>query len=252
MFFNSIAMPSLPTLVFSVLAVLVAAFIRGYSGFGFSMITTMSLSLVFSPSLVVPAVLLMEIAASSWMLPKVWKQVDWASLRWLFIGAVIGTPLGVYLLANVPDRPMRAAIASIVAIMVVFLWRGYALKKMPGKGMILTTGTVCGVLNGGAAIGGPPAILLFFSTPTGVAVSRASLIAYFWGTDVVGTLVCAANGLITWQTLLLFAMVLPPLLVGLIMGSRFFMSTDPKLFRRIVLVLLMLLSLASLVRAVFF
>ena len=86
-------------------AVLTAAVIRGYSGFGFAMVGVTGMSLVMPPALVVPAVLLLEIAASVQLLPKVWKDVSWVSLRCLFIGSVAAVPLGVYLLAHVPPRP---------------------------------------------------------------------------------------------------------------------------------------------------
>ena len=80
-------------------AVLTAAVIRGYSGFGFAMVGVTGMSLVMPPSLVVPAVLLLEIAASVQLLPQVWQDMSWVSLRCLFIGSVAAVPLGVYLLA---------------------------------------------------------------------------------------------------------------------------------------------------------
>ena len=55
--------------------------------------------------------------------------------------------------------------------------RGWAWKRMPGKPMTFATGVACGILNGAAAIGGPPVILLYLSSPAGVTVSRALIIA---------------------------------------------------------------------------
>ena len=111
-------------IVFSVLAVLIAGIIRGYSGFGFSIIATTSMTLVLPPVDVIPVVLVLEILASAWLLPRVWKQIDWKSLSWLSAGVLIGTPPGVYLLAHVPARPMRAGIALSIMVLVVLLWRG--------------------------------------------------------------------------------------------------------------------------------
>ncbi len=45
--------------------ILVAGVIRGYSGFGFSMVAAISLSLFFSPSEVVPVIFSLEVAASA-------------------------------------------------------------------------------------------------------------------------------------------------------------------------------------------
>ena len=238
-------------IVFSALAVLVAGIIRGYSGFGFSMIATTSLTLVLPPVEVIPVVLVLEILASASLLPRVWKQIDWRSLSWLSVGVLLGTPPGVFLLAHVPAKPMRAGIAFTIMLFVVLLWRGFHLKKMPGKPETVTTGLFSGFLNGAAAIGGPPVILFYFSSPAGVTVSRASIIAYFLGTDSLAWIVSLTQGLVTFQTGILTGILCAPLLVGIFIGNRFFTRSDESAFKQKVLIMLMVLSLAALSRAVY-
>jgi len=240
---------SIYTLIFVGGSILIAAIIRGYSGFGFSMVAVISLSLVFTPKEVVPLILLMEVVASASLLPRVWRQVDWHSLLWLSAGVLFGTPAGVYLLANIHARPMRAAIAIAVMALVVLLWRGFALKSMPGRGQTLATGVASGLLNGSATIGGPPVILFYFSTPAGVAVSRASLIAFFLGTDILAFVICLVQGLVNVKTGVMLAACLIPLLIGIGLGSHFFKQSNEESFRRKVLILLMILSLVAFIRA---
>ena len=79
--------------LYAVVAIGVAAFIRGYSGFGFSALTVTSLSLILPPAEVVPSAFMLEIAASIYMLPLVWRTVNWKVLRWLFLGVVLGLSL---------------------------------------------------------------------------------------------------------------------------------------------------------------
>ena len=236
-------------LAYLAIAILSAGIIRGYSGFGFSMIAMMSVTLLLPPSEVVPIILMLEVVASLWLLPRVWRQVDWKSLVWLSAGVLVGTPAGVYLLVNIPPRPMRAAIAVVVMLVVVLLWRGFALKQMPGRGKTVAVGALSGLLNGSATIGGPPVILFYFSSPASVAVSRASLIAFFFGTDIVAFLMCLQQGLVTVKTATMGASFLVPMILGLGIGSRFFRQSKAEAFRRKVLILLLLLALAALVRA---
>jgi len=235
----------------ALVAVLAAAVIRGYSGFGFAMVGVTGMSLVMPPALVVPAVLLLEIAASIQLLPRVWKDVSWVSLRCLFVGSVAAVPLGVYLLAHVPATPMRVAVSTVVLATVMLLGRGFVLTRMPGCSFTLWVGVVCGVFNGAAAIGGPPAILLYLSSPAAIAVSRASIIAYFFGINLVTLGVAGYRGLLTPDTFTLAALCLIPLVAGLALGSRIFQRIDPALFRRNVLLLLATLSAAGLLRSVF-
>lgn len=239
------------TIVFLGGIILLAGIVRGYSGFGFSMIAIISLSLILPPARVVPVILFLEIIASGWLLPQVWRQIDWHSLSWLSVGVVLGTPVGVYLLATIPPRPMRMAISLLVMILALCLLRGFTQKKMPGRGRTVVTGMASGVLNGAATIGGPPVILFYFSSPTGLAVSRASLIAYFLGTDVLALGMCGFQGLMDMETGIMGIACMVPMLIGVGVGSRLFNRSNIEAFRKKVLILLIVLSVAGLVRAIF-
>ena len=241
---------NLSSLIVTFIAVFTAGIIRGYSGFGFAMVAVTSISLVIPPVRVVPLVLILEVLASIRLVPQVWKDIDWYSLRWLLAGSLFATPLGAYLLANVPTEPMRISISLLVLVAAILLIRGWAWKRMPGRPLIVTAGMACGVLNGAAAIGGPPVILLYLSSPAGVTVSRASIIAYFLGIDSMSLVMASIHGLTTIQTLLLTAVCLVPLLLGIGVGSKIFIKVDKESFRYHVLILLIILSVAGLLRGV--
>ena len=240
----------LSSLIVSITSVLGAGVIRGYSGFGFAMVAVTSMSFALPPAQVVPTVLILEVLASIRLVPQVWRDIDWFSLRWLLVGAFVATPFGVYLLATVPPAPMRISISLVVLAAAILLICGFAWKRMPGTTLTFTTGVACGILNGGAAIGGPPVILFYLSSPAGVKVSRASIIAYFFGMDTMSLAMAALQGLTTSETLLTTAVCLLPLLLGIGIGSRMFIKADQASFRRHVLVLLMILSIAGLLRSV--
>jgi uncharacterized membrane protein YfcA len=120
--------------------------------------------------------------------------------------------------------------------------RGLHLKHKAGTGGVLATGVVSGLLNGSAAVGGPPAVLFFFSSPVGVDVSRASLIAFFLGTDIIAVGTCAGMGLLSGAAVRLFLILLLPMGIGLLAGNRSFLKVDPSVFRKKVMLYLFLLS----------
>jgi uncharacterized protein len=166
-------------LVYAILCIFGAAFVRGYGGFGFSMFAIVSLSVLLPPTEIVPSIFIMDIAASLNQLPGVWRDIHWRALYWLTVGCLVGTPFGVYALAHVPAAPMTLGLAVFVLAAAILLARGYALKTLPGAAVTFTTGTASGLFNGGFGIGGPPVILFFFSSPAGEAAGRASMIAFF-------------------------------------------------------------------------
>lgn len=237
------------TLLYAVLCIFGAAVVRGYSGFGFSLLAVTSLSLLMPPAQIVPSVFIMEVAASLHLLPGVWRDIHWRALLWLVGGCLVGTPFGVYALAHVPPAPMTLALALVVLAAATLLARGRAATSLPGPAVTFATGTASGLLNGGFGIGGPPVILFFFSSSAGVAAGRASMIGFFLLTDVVALAWQGWSGLIDAATLWRALLLLPALTCGIWLGNRGFMKADPVDFRRWVLRLLMLLALLSGARA---
>lgn len=242
-------MPALLPIALASGFVFLAAIVRGYSGFGFSLLAITSLSLIFSPAQVIPAIFMLEIAASLHMLPAIWRDVHWRSLSVLLIGTVVGTPLGVSLLANVPPQPMTLALAVFVLAATMLLWRGFALKMMPGTPATLAVGAATGIANGAFGIGGPPVILFYFASPAGHAAGRASLIAFFIVTDVTGLLFLAREGLVTKDSSVLALAFLPALAAGVWLGARSFKTADPARFRKIVLIILACLAVMTAAKA---
>jgi uncharacterized membrane protein YfcA len=237
------------TLAYAAACIFGAAVVRGYSGFGFSLLAITSLSLLLPPAEVVPSIFMMEVAASLHLLPGVYRDIHWRSLLWLGIGCLVGTPAGVYALAHVPTAPLTLALSVFVLASAVLLAQGYALKSMPGRAATLATGTASGFFNGSFGMGGPPVILFFFSSPAGAAAGRASIIAFFLLTDITGLAWQGAEGLLHPATLWRALSFLPPLIAGVWLGNRGFANANPQEFRRWVLRLLMLVAVLSGARA---
>ena len=241
-----------PTLAFAIICIFVAAIVRGFSGFGFSLLAVSALSLVYSPQEIVPTIFMLEVAASIHLLPSIWKDVHWRSLAPLLVGCLIATPLGVWLLANLPARPLQIALSVFVLVATVMLWRGFSLKSMPGTIASTAAGAASGLANGAFGIGGPPVILFYFASPAGNIAGRASLIAFFLATDLIGLANQSTHGLVTKEAALRAVTFLPPLLAGVWLGARSFKSVEPDIFKKIVMLLLAILAIMVGVKAIYF
>ena len=233
-------------LTYALVCVFAAAIVRGFAGFGFSLLAITAISLVLPPVVVVPSIFLMEIAASVHLLPSVWREVHWRAIGLLLLGCLLATPLGVWLLATTPVAPMQIALGGVVLVAAILLLRGYALRSMPGRTTTVATGAASGLLNGAFGIGGPPVILFFFASPAGMAAGRASVIAYFLGTDLIALGFMLRQGLIGTPQLWLALAFLPALLAGNWLGAKGFRGIEPEAFRRWILWILMLLALLTL------
>ena len=237
-------------LLYALLAVLLAAVIRGYSGFGFSALTVTSLSLILPPAEVVPTAFLLEIAASMFMLPMVWRSIDWQKLNWLVLGILAGTPAGLLFLAEVPQDPVRFAISGLVLVACFLLWKNVRIRSEGGRIRLLVVGGISGLVNGAAGIGGLPIVLFLLSGSIRAEVLRATIVAFLFCSDIYGTFLSGSQNLLSNELLARSVLFLFPLVVGVAIGHRGFIKSSPESFRKFAIGLLILLSLAVIVRGI--
>jgi len=180
-------------------SILAAFVVRGFSGFGSSMIAVSALTLVMPPAHVVPVMFALEIVASVGLLPSVWRDVDWRSLVWIVGGCTVATPVGLAVLAHAPENLMRALVSAVVVVVALVLLKGFVLRATPGPAATFAAGCLSGLLNGSTGLAGPPAVIFYFSSAGAAARGRASLIAFFVATDVYALLLARAGGLLDAQ-----------------------------------------------------
>ena len=231
---------------------LVAFVVRGVSGFGSAMVGIGGLSLLLPPQQVVPAFLALELLTTAHLLPGVWRQIDWKSLRWVIGGCLLATPLGLTLLAGLDAAAMRLMVSlcllAIAALMLSGLAARLTPKQTPGPLGALAVGAVSGALNGAVGISGPPAIVFYFAT-TAAATSRATLIAYFLFTDIWALVLAGGAGLLTQAALPLIAVALPFSLAGIWLGQRLYLRLNEAQLRRLVWTLLAVLGAVGLAQS---
>ena len=236
-------------LALSSAAVFLAAIVRGFSGFGFSLLSITAIALILPVKQIVPSIFLLEIAASINLLPGIWREIHWRSLTWLMVGYVIGLPFGGYALAHAPEAPAQVVLGILVIGTAILMLRGFHLARTPAAPASTATGVASGVLNGAFGIGGPPVVLFYFSTPGAAAIGRASIIFFFLFTDLLGVGYFATQGIVTTQSFIQSLAWLPALLIGVWLGAHGFRRLDQAAFRRWVLVILIALALLGIGKA---
>ena len=154
-----------PALAVMIVGLIVAAFARGYSGFGFSALLVASWSLVAPPSVPVAVAVLLEVSASLLQAMGVWRHVDWRRVGLLLAGAVFGTPFGVAVLAFASPDLLRVLIAVLLLVCCFALLRGFTLKRQASVAGEVAVGGVSGFVNGATAMGGLPVALFLAASP---------------------------------------------------------------------------------------
>jgi uncharacterized membrane protein YfcA len=238
-------------ILFAFLAVFGAAFLRGFTGFGFGLASVPALSLLLDPVVVIPLSLLLVMLAGVQALPKIRHLPDWRSVWILVAGSLVGSPLGIWLLTALPANTTRIFIGFTLIVAVAVLWRQPRFAREPSLPAGFGTGIVSGLLNGSTGFAGPPVILYFLSTHDSVQVVRASLIMYFFFSTGGTLFFDALHGLIDAHVLLLTAIFFPALYVGNWLGDRSFDGSSAATYRRAALGILLILAVLAVGRSLY-
>lgn len=239
---------SLAGTVWMAVAVLGAAFIRGYSGFGYSAIVIAASSLVMNPLNMVAVVVILETAMSLQAARGISQDVDWRRVGLMLAGAAVGLPLGLWLLTGISEDAARAVISSYVLFMCLVLLAGWRMAQEARGISNLGMGLISGLANA-PGMGGLPIAAFFAAQPMRAAVFRATLIAYFPLLDLYSAPLYWWAGLVSWDTLWASLIALPLTFLGNWLGGRHFLNTDPQDFRRFAILLLAGLAGMGLIKA---
>ena len=237
------------TALFMALAFLIAAFVRGYSGFGFSALVVASSALVTNPLNFVAVVMFCEFGMTVQQWGGVWRDVDWRRVISLMIGAVVGLPLGLWALTGIGVDAARAVVAIYVLGMCAVMLAGWRITRPQGDAGHLAIGLASGLANA-PGMGGLPVATYFTAQGMAAGTFRATLIAYFAVLDLFSAPVMWAHGLVSGDTLYAAALSVPIIVLGTWAGGRHFLNTDPQDFRRFAIFLLAGLAVMGLLKSV--
>jgi len=234
---------------FMALVFLVAAFVRGYSGFGFSALVVAGSALVTNPLNFVAVVIFCEFLMTFQQVKGIWRDIDWRRVVTLLIGAAVGLPVGLWALTGIGVEAARAAISIYVLMMCGVLLAGWRFTRPVGDGAHLLAGVASGLANA-PGMGGLPVATFFAAQGISAAVFRATLIAYFPLLDLYSAPLMWWNGMVSADTLVAAALSLPVVAAGIWAGGRHFLNTDPQDFRRFAIFLLAFLAVLGLLKSV--
>src|SRR5580704_7476592 len=79
---------------------LICGIARGFSGFGSALIFMPLASSIAAPRLVAALLLIIDFVGSTPLIPSAWKQADRKATAIMALGALVGVPIGTWLLTR--------------------------------------------------------------------------------------------------------------------------------------------------------
>lgn len=229
---------SVGALLLLVAAAFVASLARGFSGFGGALIFVPLASAAVGPQTAAPILLVIDGIAQLALLRNAWREANRREVGTMALGALVGIPLGVAILAYVDAAALRWGIAALVVAMLALLISGWRYRGRPTTPTTLGVGFSAGILSGAVQAAGPPVVAYWLGGSGSVLTVRANIILFFFCTSVVAAVSYLASGLLGPDVLLLSALTAPGYALGMFLGTRAFGLASERMFRRICLALI--------------
>ena len=219
------------------LAICAVAFVagtaRGFSGFGAALIFMPLASSIADPRLVAALLLIIDFVAAAPMVPNAWQKADRKATAIMVAGALIGVPIGTYLLTRLEPVTTRWIISGFVFALLLLLLSGWRYRGKDHASIAVGIGGLSGFCSGLAQTGGPPIVGYWLGRPIPSVIARANIVLFFGASDFFSAVSYAATGLITLDAIK-FALVVGPVYAGGVwFGASLFGKASETVFRAI-------------------
>lgn len=211
---------------------------RGFSGFGSALIFMPLASSMAAPKLVAALLLIIDFVAAAPLLPNAWKQADRKATSVMVLGALIGVPIGTYMLTRLEPVTTRWIISGFVTALLLLLLSGWRYHGKEHASVSVGVGALSGFCSGLAQTGGPPIVGYWLGRPIPSVIARANILLYFGASDFFSGVAYAVSGLINTDAILFALVVGPVYAVGVWFGASLFGRASEKAFRAICYVLI--------------
>jgi uncharacterized membrane protein YfcA len=206
---------------------------RGFSGFGSALIFMPLASSMAAPRLVAALLLIIDFVAALPLAPNAWKHADRKATAVMVFGALIGVPIGTYLLTRLDPVTTRWIISGFVFALLLLLLSGWRYRGRDYPAISVGIGALSGFCSGLAQTGGPPIVAYWLGRPIASVISRANIVLFFAASDFFSAVSYSMTGLITADAIRFSLLVGPVYAIGVGLGAMLFGRASETLFRAI-------------------
>ena len=228
-------------------AVFAGAFVSGMAGFAFSAVAGAILFHVFQPSEAVPLMMACSVGVQASTLLTLRQHMRWRESLFLIAGGLLAMPIAVFLLQSADTRSLQMAFGGLITAYAAYSLFRPALSHLPtmdhqGRNMLIGFGG--GLIGGLTAM--PGALPTIWCDTHGMPKDQQrGLVQPFIAAMQVSALVLLLTRHELPSNILIdLAVSLPPLAAGTMLGVLMFRRINEALFRRIVLIMLLVSGLS--------
>jgi len=223
--------------------IFLAVFVQSMSGFGLALVSMALLPGIIGIQVAAPLVALVGIPLEFLLLLKYRSALNIHAVWPLIIASLFGIPLGIFVLKRVDEEIVLTILGIVITGYALYSLLEVKLPQMNHPAWAYGSGFFAGLLGGAYNTGGPPVIIYGNCRGWLPAEFKSNLQSFFLVVTLFVAAAHALSGNLTEVVLIDFLWVVPPIGLGFIAGTSLDRYINPAIFRKVVLVLLVLMGL---------
>ncbi len=243
-------MSILGTIFLFITIILVASILQTSTGFGFSIMATPFLLMLFLPQEAIQINIILSLIISIALVYKIRKDIDFKIVKRFTLGSLAGIPVGVILIITIEDMNVfKLGISILILLLTVLLMLNFKVKPTPIRDFIV--GGISGGLTTSVGMPGPPLLLYFTGTDTEKAKLRATTLGFYlfiYLVSLITQIIFTGTNKVIWESSLY---AVPFVILGLFLGQLLFKWINQKIFRLFTYILLLFTGVFLLLESLF-
>ena len=229
------------------ITVFFAIFTQSVSGFGLALVSMPILAGLIGIRTATPLIVLVAILAELILLVRYRSVINVKAVWRMVLAGMIGIPLGVLALKYLDERIVLTALGALIVLYAVYALSKFKLPTLDGNSWPFGFGFISGVLGGAYNISGPLVIVYGDCRRWQPQEFKGNLQGFFLLGSVVAVVSHALAGNITREVLNLYLLSIPAIALGLVLGLSLDKFINPVIFRKIVLIGLVIAGVSLMV-----
>ena len=153
------------------------------------------------------------------------RQCRFKEISPMFFSMMLMIPIGTIFLIAVDEQIIKILMSILVIFFVILIASGWRLKSTITKYVLITSGTISGLMQGSTGMGGPPFATILLSKGDSDQVTRGNILIMSSGIVISTVISMYFFGLFSFELLFTGILASPIYILASYTGSLFFNSS---------------------------
>jgi uncharacterized protein len=229
--------------LYTLIIVFLAIFTQSLTGFGSGLVSMAFLPDILGVRTAVPLVVLVTSTLEAILLVRYRSAFNFKAVWLLILASIFGIPVGVWALRDLNEEVLLTVLGAVMAGYALYALLNFKLPELKHPAWAILFGFCSGLLSGAYSVGGPPAIIYGSCRRWEPQEFKSNLQGLFLVNDALAIITHGISGNLTPTVWRIYLLALPVLALGILAGTGLDRYINPLIFRKMVLVLLVVMGI---------